>query len=115
MRKNRRELMEKSTNLLCIKENLYDEQKEFGRIKLNPKGARYYTDGRKQMLVIYREEFIPNFVEEIDKMAVERPIKVYVYSAGRYAYEDEFTIVCEKVELYALPENIIEAMVRVLP
>ena len=113
--KNRRELMEKSTDLLCIKENLYTEFPKFGRIGLNPKGARYFANDTKKMLIIYRPEFIPYFVEEIDKMELEEPIKVYVYAPGRYAYDDEFAIVADKVKLCALPQNIIDAMARVMP
>lgn len=68
--KNRRELMEKSTSLLCIKEDLYTELSKFGSIGLNPKGARFFANDKKQMLIIYHPEFIPYFVEEIDKMEV---------------------------------------------
>ena len=112
---NRRELMEKSIDLLCIKENLYTELPRFGRICLNPNGARYFADNKKQMLIIYIPEFIPYFVKEIDKMEVSEPIKVYVYAPDRYAYDDEFSIVRDKVSLCALPQNIIEAMARVMP
>ena len=113
--KNRRDLMDKSTDLLCIKEDLYTEHPKFGHIGLDPKGARYFADGKKQMLVIYRPEFIPYFVDEIDKMDVAEPIKVYVYAPDRYAYDDEFAIVADKVSLCALPQNIIDAMARVMP
>lgn len=113
--KNRRELMEKSTDLLCIKEDLYTELPKFGHIGLNPKGARYFANDKKQMLIIYRPEFIPYFVEEIDKMEVSKPIKIYVYAPDRYAYDDEFAIVADKVSLCALPQNIIDAMTRVMP
>ena len=113
--RTRRELMYKSTPLLNIKEDLYTEKFRFGRIKLNPKGARYFEDDKKKMLVIYRPEFIPYFVEEIDKMEIEQPILVYVSSPGKYAFDDEFEIVAEKVQLCALPQAIIDAMSRVLP
>lgn len=113
--KNRRELMDKSTDLLCIKEALYTELPKFGHIGLNPKGARYFVDGKKQMLIIYRPEFITYFVEEIDKIEVTEPIKIYVYAPDRYAYNDEFAIVADKVSLCALPQNIIDAMARVMP
>ena len=112
---NRRELMVRSTGLLCIKEELYTELPHFGNIELDPKGARYFADDKKQMLIIYIPEFIPYFVKEIDKMEVSEPIKVYVYAPDRYAYDDEFSIVRDKVSLCALPQNIIEAMARVMP
>ncbi len=113
--KNRRELMEKSTDLLCIKEDLYTELTKFGHIGLNPKGARYFANDIKQMLIIYRPEFIPYFVEVIKKMDITEPIKVYVYAPDRYAYDDEFAIVAEKVSLCALPQNIIDSITRIMP
>lgn len=113
--KNRKELMEKSTDLLCIKEDLYTEKNTFGKIKLLKEGTRYFENEHKRMLVIYQEELIPYFVEEIDRMDATEPIKVYVYARGRYAYDDEFAIVAEKVSLCALPQAIIDAMARVMP
>lgn len=112
--KGRRKLMEKSTSLLCIKEDLYHEMKVFGRIKLNPKGARYFSQGENQMLIIYYPEFIPAFVEEIEKIDFENPLKIYVYSPGKYAFDDEFKTVEEKVKLCALPQAIVDAMNRAL-
>ena len=112
--KFRHELMAKSTPLLCIKEDLYNEMDKFGRIQLNPKGARYFVKEEKRMLVIYYSEFVPAFVREIEKMNFKEPLKVYVYSPGRYAFDDEFKTVEEKVKLCALPQAIIEAMDRCL-
>lgn len=112
--KFRHELMAKSTALLCIKEDLYKEEGVFGRIKLNPKGARYFVNEDKKMLVIYYSEFVPAFVREIEKMTFKEPLKVYVYSPGRYAFDDEFKTVEGKVKLCALPQAIIEAMDRAL-
>lgn len=112
--KRRHELMDKSTSLLCIKEDLYVEKFKFGRIKLNSKGARFFSNGTRQMLIIYHPEFIPAFVDEIEKMEFPEPLKIYVYSPGRYAFDDEFKTVEEKVKLCALPQAIIEAMNRTL-
>lgn len=110
--KNRRLLAEKATEMLCIKEDLYDEKNIFGSITLDPRGARYFDNGVNSMLIIYIPEFVHRFVEEIDKMTIERPIKIFVYSPGRYAYDDDFAIVADKVTLCAFPQNIIDAISR---
>ena len=111
-----RELISKATGLLCIKENLYSEQSMFGRYKTNPKTIRYFADDKKQMLIIYREEFIPEIVEEIKGMDFgKRKLKIYLYSPGHYAFEDDFFEVQEKVELIALPSAIYKAYKEVLP
>ena len=111
-----RELISKATGLLCIKENLYTEQSMFGRYKTNPKTIRYFADDKKQMLIIYREEFIPEIVEEIKRMDFGKgKLKIYLYSPGHYAFEDDFFEVQDKVELIALPSAIYKAYKEVLP
>lgn len=111
-----RELISKATGLLCIKENLYTEQSMFGRYKTNPKTIRYFADDKKQMLIIYREEFIPEIVEEIKGMDFGKgKLKIYLYSPGHYAFEDDFFEVQDKVELIALPSAIYKAYKEVLP
>lgn len=112
---NRRKLMALATDMLCIKENIYQEAKTFGNIKLNPRGARFFKEGDRMMLLIFRQEYLPYFVDEIEKMEIIIPIKIYVYSPSRYAYDEEFIPVQEKVELCALPQAIIDAQTRVLP
>ena len=113
--RNMRQLVSAATDLLCIKENLYDEKSEFGALKLKPQIARYFAKGSKQMLVIYREETIERFVEEIEKMEVAEKIKIYLFSPGRYAFDDEFFRVQDKVTLCALPAAIYDAYQLVLP
>lgn len=113
--RNMRQLVSAATDLLCIKENLYDEKSEFGALKLKPQIARYFVKGSKQMLVIYREETIERFVEEIEKMEVAEKIKIYLFSPGRYAFDDEFFRVQDKVTLCALPAAIYDAYQLVLP
>ena len=121
--KNMRDLVAAATDLLCIKEDLYEEQKTFGRFKLKPHLARYFNDGRKHMLIIYREELIDEIVEEIKSLTPnpspkERGvgrIKIYVFSPGRYPFTDNFREVEDKVDLVALPAAIYDAYQKVLP
>ena len=42
-------------------------------------------------------------------------IKVYVFSHGSYAYDDEFAEVANRVTLCALPQAIYDAYQKVLP
>ena len=114
--KNMRDLVAAATDLLCIKENLYDEQKTFGRFKLKPRLARYFNNGKKHMLIIYREELIDEIAEEIKNLDFAgKRLKIYVFSPGRYAFTDNFREVEDKVELVALPAAIYDAYQKVLP
>lgn len=113
--RNMRALVAASTDLLCIKNDIYKEAKLAGR-NINPKIARYFAEGDRSMLVIYDERAISAIAEILE--AVEpgkEKIKVYVFSAGSYAYDDEFEEVADKVELCALPDAIYQAYQKVLP
>lgn len=112
--KNMRALVSASTDLLCIKNNIYAEQPSFGGRKLKPEAARYFDDGRTRMLIIYNELGVKDFVEIIRTMEVEGTILVYVFSNNGYAYNDSFREVLDKVQLCALPAAIYGAYNAVL-
>ena len=114
--KNMRELVAAATDLLCIKEDLYEERKTFGRFKLKSQLARYFNNGKKHMLIVYREELIDEIAEEIKNLDFGKMrLKIYVFSPGRYAFNDNFREVEDKVELVALPAAIYDAYQKVLP
>ena len=113
--RNMRALVAASTDLLCIKNDIYSEAKLAGR-NINPKIARYFAEGDRSMLVIYDERAISAIVEILETVEPgKEKIKVYVFSAGSYAYDDEFEKVADKVVLCALPDAIYQAYQKVLP
>lgn len=112
--KNMRELVQASTGLLCIKNDLYTEA-PFGVRKMNPKYARYFENAGRRMLVVYEERAIPFIADIIKTMPEGEKIKVYVFSHGSYAYDDEFADVADRVTLCALPQAIYDAYQKVLP
>lgn len=112
---NMRRLMLLSSDMLCIKENLYTEHDEFGGLETIKNGFRYFSNGKKQMLIIYNEEAIYDIVDALEAMEVTSPIIVYVFSPGNDAWNSEFESVSDKVRLTALPTAIYNAYKRVLP
>ena len=112
---NMRKLVNLATDMLCIKENLYTEQNIFGGQKTYKNVFRYFDDGKKQMLVIYREEAIDELVDIIYDMDISQPIKVYVFSPSEDPWEGSFDDVSDKVELCALPQAIYNTYRRILP
>lgn len=112
---NMRRLMLLSSDMLCIKENLYTEHDEFGGMETMKNGFRYFSDGKKQMLIVYNEEAIYDIVDALETMEVTSPIIVYVFSPGNDAWNSEFESVSDKVRLTALPAAIYNAYKRVLP
>ena len=111
--RNMRALVNASTDLLCIQNNLYTEQDfTIDGKKVRKDIARWFGG----MLIIYREEFAEEIANEIAKMDLGgEKLKVYIFSPGRYAFDDTFEDVQDKVELVALPAAIYDAYKRVLP
>ena len=112
--RNKRALVTAATDLLCVKNDVYKEQTTFGGHRLKPTAARYFDDGKTRMLIIYNELTVDAFVKVIDGMEMTGRIKVYVFSNNRYAYNDNFEPVAEKVEVCALPAAIYDAYKKVI-
>ena len=137
--KNKRELVKAATDLLCIKEDLYQEVKTIcnGKTLRKDFARRFVESGianplQREMLIIYEPAVIKYIVEELKVGGrASQPantdtvptlgnvgsykIKVYVFSDGQYAYNDDFREVTDRVELCALPAAILNAYQRVLP
>ena len=106
--KNKRELTQLATELLCIKEDCYTEQ------KINIKQARLFANSKVTLLILFDDHIIPRAVEFIK--GIEAPeIKVYVFSMGSDPYTDDFADVLDKITLCALPDAIYKAYQNVLP
>ena len=69
------------------------------------------------MLIIYREEYVPDLVNLIDRLDLPdgKRIKVYVFSPSEDPWAGEFELVEDKIILCALPMAILNAYRRVLP
>ena len=110
---NRRKLMQMATDMLCIKENMYNEQPfEIDGKKMKPEFVRYFVSDTKDMIIIYDPRAIA-FVAKALPHDSQKKMMVYVYSDGQYAYNDEFR--GKNIELCALPDAICQALSRVLP
>lgn len=113
--KNMRQLMSLSTDMLCIKEDLYTEQPKFGEQPTYKNVFRYFDNGHKRMMIIYREEAVQQLVELIQKTDYEGKMLVYVFSPSEDPWEGEFEKVQDRVQLCALPQAIYNAYRRILP
>jgi adenine-specific DNA-methyltransferase len=77
---------------------------------------RYFSDGKKHMLVVYREEIVDQLAAEIANLDFgKEKLKIYIFSPARYAFDDNFAEVSDKVTLVALPAAIYDAYEKVLP
>lgn len=113
--KNMRRLVMLSTDMLCIKENLYTEQKQFAGLPTFKNIYRYFAQDDRKMLIIYDERYVDEIVKMIERVELELPIKVYVFSPSEDPWEASFESVIDKVELCALPYAIYNIYKRILP
>lgn len=113
--KNMRRLVALSTDMLCIKENLYTEQKTFAGKPTFKNIYRYFDNSNKRMLIIYDERYVDEIVKMIATVETATPIKVYVFSPSEDPWEASFEPVSDKVELCALPQAIYNTYKRILP
>ena len=113
--KNMRQLMNHSTDMLCLKEDLYMEQPKFDEQQTYKNVFRYFDNGKKRMMIIYKEEAVPLLVDLIQKADYEGKMRVYVFSPSEDPWEGEFEEIQDKVQLCALPQAIYNAYRRILP
>jgi len=106
--KNKRELTHLATELLCIKEDCYNEQ------KINIKHAKLFRNTNVTLLILFDDHIIPVAIDLIKSMDAAL-IKVYVFSMGSDPYTEDFVEVLDKVSLCALPDAIYKAYQNVLP
>ena len=115
--KNRKALTRAAVDLLCIRENCYTPYKQ-----LDTKEIRVFTSKQCELMIIFDPADIDTAIETIEKLypgkkkrGTKPRCKVYVFSPGHYAYDEEFEPVIDKIELCALPEAIYRAYKAVLP
>ena len=113
--KNMRRLVQLSTDMLCIKENLYAEKKTFAGLPTFKNIYRYFEQCDKKMLIIYDERYVDEIVKMIENVETDSKIKVYVFSPSEDPWEACFEPVSDKVELCALPQAIYNTYKRILP
>ena len=101
-----RELFYGLKDLLCIKENVYHEEQQFGSLSLAGKEQmlRYFAENGREMLMVYDTRVIPFIVNEIARRGEqEQPLKIYIFADGAYPYTDDFASVVDKVSLVPMP------------
>lgn len=113
--KNMRRLVSLATDMLCIKEDLYAEQRSFAGLPTYKNIYRYFEHRGRKMLIIYDERYVDEIVEMIKTVKADSKIKVYVFSPSEDPWEANFEPVDDKVELCALPQAIYNTYKRILP
>lgn len=102
---NKKKLVDKSTEMLCLKEDCFEEVK---------KGLDYriFTNNQgKNLGIIYDDDGIEAFKKEVKKL--EKKFVVYVFSLDESAREEEFDDMKNLVELKPIPAVILNVYRRI--
>lgn len=97
--KNKKNLVDKSTEMLCLKEDCFDEVKKGKDFKI------FNNAQSKHLGIVYDDEGIEPFKKEIKKTG--KKFVVYVFSLDQSAREEEFEDVASFVELKPIPAVIL--------
>ena len=102
---NKKKLVDQSTEMLCLREDCFDEVKsdQYYRIFRNNKGD--------YLGIVYDDDGITSFKKDIKKM--NKTISVYVFSLDTNAREEEFQDLTDLVNLKPIPEVILNVYRRI--
>lgn len=103
--KNKRKIVDKSTEMICLKENAFNIVKD--------KGSKYkiFKNSNIHLGIIFDPDYIDEFVDEAKKL--DGKVNVYVFSLDDTVPEDEFKEIKNKVNLCPIPEVILHVYRKV--
>lgn len=97
--KNKRKLVNESTDMLCIREAAFDLVKEGEDFKI-------FKNSDKYLGIVFHEDAIEDYKKVIKK--IDGHFNTYVFSLGDEPHEKEFEDIKNKVTLCAIPEVILK-------
>lgn len=103
--RNKKRLVDQSTEMLCLKEDCFDEVKSSQHFKI------FKNNNGNYLGIIYDDDGIDPFKKELKKL--REKISVYVFSLDESAREEEFEEVIDLVNLKPIPEVILNVYRRI--
>jgi adenine-specific DNA-methyltransferase len=97
--RNKRKLVNQSTEMLCIKEDAFELVQEAEDFKI-------FRNHDKYLGIIFHEDSISEYVKTIKK--IDGHFNTYTFSMTDDPHKEEFSEVEEKVTLCAIPEVILK-------
>lgn len=101
---NKRDLVNKCTEMLCLRENAFELVKEGNNFRI-------FKDSKKYLGIIYDEDSIDEFKKEAKQ--IDGNFSVYVFSLDQYAHNEQFEDMPGKIKLNPIPEVILAVYRRI--
>jgi len=102
--KNKIALTEKATEMLCVKEDTFEEVKTTKQYKIFRNKKRYTG-------IVFDHQAIDDFKKEIVK--IDGKFNLYIFSLGDDTFDEEFEDMKKKVKLSPIPEAILRVYRRI--
>ncbi len=102
--KNKVALTKKATEMLCVKEDTFDEVKSTDKYQI-------FRNKKRHTGIIFDHLAIPEFKDEIKE--IDGKFSVYVFSLGDDTFDEEFEDIKDKVKLSPIPEAILRVYRRI--
>lgn len=102
---NKKKLVDKSTEMLCLKEECFDFVKKGNKFQI------FANSRGKHLGIVYDDDGIVSFKNEVKKL--NKKFVVYVFSLDESAREEEFEDVSDLVELKPIPAVILNVYKRI--
>ncbi|MDY6933431.1 MAG: site-specific DNA-methyltransferase [Spirochaetota bacterium] len=102
--KNKIALTEKATEMLCVKEDTFEEVKSTKQYKIFRNKKRYTG-------IVFDHQAIDDFKKEIAK--IDGKFSLYIFSLGDDTFDEEFEDMKKKVKLSPIPEAILRVYRRI--
>ena len=102
--RNKKLLTDKSIEMLCIKENTFDEV-------ISKKDIFIFKNNEKFTAILFDEMKMEEFKNEIKKLKM--PVSVYVFSLEGDDFKDEFESLNNDITLCSIPEAILKVYRRI--
>lgn len=97
--RNKRKLVNESTEMLCIKESAFELVQEVDDFKI-------FRNHDKYLGIIFHEDSIPDYKKAINK--IKGHFNTYTFSMTDDPHKEEFADVADKVTLCAIPDVILK-------
>jgi adenine-specific DNA-methyltransferase len=102
--RNKKILTDQSTEMLCLKENAFDEV-------LNRKPYKIYKNSEKYLAIMFDEMHIEEFKKELRKLKL--PIRVYAFSLEGDDFAEDFEDLENDITVCSIPEAILRVYRRI--
>ena len=102
--RNKKLLTDKSVEMLCIKENTFEDV-------LDKKQYRIFKNKEKYLAILFDERQIDALKKEISKLKLS--VSVYVFSLEGDDFKEEFEDLKNKITLCSIPEAILKVYRRI--